>query len=167
MVRVSRATALGRSLEGAVAVLLIALMFRNAPAIALVAALLPFWLSVAWLIAYVGLRNTAQERVRSQPAIPLRFAGPMGRFSLRPRGDGRHVEVLATGTVVAEVRATDLRDEIDFHVLVAPDEAADLGSAVGQAMEMVSAADEAHLDWDDHTAAGQDGRTDHLQHQGW
>jgi hypothetical protein len=167
MVRVSRATALGRALEGAVAVLLIALIFRNAPAIAMLAALLPLWLMVASLIAYVGARHPAREGVRGQPAIPLRFAGPMGRFSLRRRGDGRHVEVLATGTVVAEVRATDLRDEIDFHVLVAPDEAADLGSAVGQAMEMVSAADEAHLDWDDHAAPPRDSGGDQQRQHGW
>jgi len=133
----------------------------------MLAALLPLWLMVASLIAYVRCRHTGRQGVRGQPSIPLRFSGPMGRFSLRRRGDGRHVQVLAAGSVVAEVMATDLRDEIDFHVVVAPDEAADLGSAVGQAMEMVSAADEAHLDWDDHTAARQDGGTDHPQHQGW
>jgi hypothetical protein len=142
-------------------------MMRDVPAVALLVALLPLWLMVAWLIAYVGMHRMARDGVRHQPAIPLRFAGPMGRFSLRRRGDGRHVQVLATGTVVAEVRATDLRDEIDFHVLIAPDEASDLGSAVGQAMEMVSAADEAHLDWDDHATPPRDSGGDQQRQQGW
>jgi hypothetical protein len=139
---------------------------RSAPAIALVVALLPLWLSIASLIAYVGMRDTARHEVQ-RPPIPLRFSGPMGRFSLRRRGDGRHVQILAAEAVVAEVRATDLRDEIDFHLVVAPEETADLGSAVGQAIEIVSAADEAHLDWDDHASARRDRRTDEPQHRGW
>jgi hypothetical protein len=142
-------------------------MMRNAPASALVAALLPLWLLCASLIVYVGMHHAARQGIQPRPPIPLRFSGPMGRFRLRRRGDGRHVQILAADAVVAEVRATDLRDEIEFHFDVSPDEARDLGSAVGQAIEIVSDADEAHVDWDDHAAARRDRGTDHPQHRGW
>jgi hypothetical protein len=53
------------------------------------------------------------------------------------------VEVVAGPAVVAEVRATDLRDEIVLHAETVPEEElADLGSAIGQAIEMAAAADE-------------------------
>ena len=54
--------------------------------------------------------------------------------------------------MLAEVKATDLQDEIVLHA-VPPDELEELGSALGHAIEMVSDADEAHLDWDDHGAS--------------
>lgn len=100
------------------------------------------WLILATLIRYVASRDAAvPESVRW---IPIRFSGGLGRFEVRSRGDGRHVEVIGPGkTVVAELIATHERDElvIDFDLADDPDVDA-FGAAIGLAIEMVAAADD-------------------------
>ena len=105
------------------------------------AALIGAWLCIAALIRYVGLRATS-----SRPPgrwIPLRLSGDLGRFELRPRGDGRRVEVRAGSEVVAEAIATDDGDELvlDF-VAESNSDLEAFGAAIGQAIEMVAVADE-------------------------
>jgi hypothetical protein len=148
-------TYLRHALVGALALLTLALLRgREIPVVAAVPALLALWLCLASVTLYVALRSRRDGRpAKSFRGIPLLFAGPTGRFALRRRGDGRQVDIIAGSAVVAEVRATDLRDEIDLHLdPVGVDELDDLGSALGQAMDMVVAADEAHEEWDDHGA---------------
>jgi hypothetical protein len=104
-------------------------------------ALLGAWLCVASAIRYAALR--AESRPERSWWIPLRFSGDIGRFKLRPRGDGRRVEVRAGQEVVAEAIATDERDELVLNTdLVADSELDALGAALGQAIEMAAAADE-------------------------
>jgi hypothetical protein len=148
--RAERITALGRALLGAITLLAIAPSLEGAPNLALAVSLVPMWLLFASLIGYAGSLSAQRQRGEGRLFIPLRFSGSTGRFRLRRRGDGRHVQILEADTVVAELRATDMRDEIHFHGAVAPEDSRDFGSAVGQAIELVSVADEAHLDWDDH-----------------
>ena len=54
--------------------------------------------------------------------------------------------------VLADIKATDLQDEIDLHA-VPPDALEDLGSALGEAIRVALDADDAHLDWDNHGAS--------------
>lgn len=145
----ARVTALGQALIGAVGVLLgLLATTRGFGPLAWGTALLALWLCTASLISYFGmpLPQSAAE-VSRRRLIPLRFSGPTGRFGLRPRGDGRKVEVTAGSEVVAEVIAADLRDEIILHFDAVEDgELPDLGSALGQAIEMAAAADEDSAD---------------------
>jgi hypothetical protein len=149
-----RGLALRGVLVGIAAVLLVALLPADVSMIAQVGILVGLWLCLASLLVFAG-----GHWIRSQPpgtrSIPLRFSGSMGRFRLRTRGDGRHVEIVSDGVVLAEVKATDVRDEIELHEPVPSDELEELGSALGRAIEIVSDADEAHLDWDDHGASGE------------
>jgi hypothetical protein len=104
-------------------------------------ALLGLWLCVASLIRFASLR--AEPRAETLLSIPLRFSGDLGRFELRPRGDGRRVEVRAGQEVVAEAIATDERDELVLNTgLVADSDLDAFGAALGQAIEMAAAADE-------------------------
>jgi hypothetical protein len=106
------------------------------------AALLGIWLAFAWLIRYAGLIGH-QPASRMLRWIPLRFSGPIGRFGLRPRGDGRHVEVSVGSVIVAQVIARDDGDEIVLEPeAVADSELEAFGAALGQAIEMAAAADE-------------------------
>ena len=139
-----------RSWESA-GILLIAILPADYAVIARGGLLLALWLFFGSLLAYAGLHG--RSHASRAPFIPLRFSGPMGRLLLRKRGDGRHIEIVSEGVVLAEVKATDLQDEIVLHEAVPPDELENLGSALGHAIEMVSDADEAHLDWDDHGAS--------------
>ena len=105
------------------------------------AALFGIWLCIASLIRYVAMRTeSSREPIRW---IPLRFSGDLGRFELRPRGDGRRVEVRAGSEVVAEAIASDEGDELvlDFGA-VSDSELEAFGAAIGQAIEMVAVADE-------------------------
>lgn len=141
----SPVTALSQALLGAAAVLIVLLVpTRDLGPLAWGPALLALWLCAASLISYFGMRLPRSARVvPRRQFIPLRFSGPTGRFALRPRGDGRKVEVTAGPRVVAEVLASDLRDEIVLHGEAVPDEELrDFGSAIGQAIEMAAAADE-------------------------
>ena len=141
----ARVTALARALLGVVGVLLgLLAATRGAGPVAWGSALLAFWLCAASLIRYfgIGFPQPASEVSRLR-LIPLGFSGPTGRFSLRPRGDGRKVEVTAGSEIVAEVLASDLRDEIIIDYDAVEDgELPDLGIALGQAIEMAAAADE-------------------------
>ena len=123
------------------AYVLVTLLLPIEPMHRYAAALLGIWLLFASLIRYVGLRGAASPLARGR-WIPLRFTGELGRFQLRPRGDGRRVEVRAGAEVVAEAIATDEGDEllVDFE---APDdsELEAFGTAIGQAIEMAAAAD--------------------------
>ena len=159
------ALALRGALVGAAALLLIAILPADSSLIAQIGILLALWLCFGSVLVYV-----ARHRTRSDPAgapvIPLRFTGGMGRFALRRRGDGRHVEIVSEGVVLAEVKATDLRDEIQLREPIASDELEDLGSAIAQAIDIVSDADEAHLDWDD-DGVSEDWDTDQPRSKGW
>ncbi len=106
------------------------------------AALFGIWLCIASLIRYVALRTESSSR---EPIrwIPLRFSGDRGRFELRPRGDGRRVEIRAGSEILAEAIASDDGDELvlDFEA-IGDAELEAFGAAIGQAIEMVAAADE-------------------------
>ena len=105
------------------------------------AALLGIWLCIASLIRYLALRTeSSREPIRW---IPVRFSGDLGRFELRPRGDGRRVEIRAGSEIVAEAIASDEGDELvlDFEA-IGDAELEAFGAAIGQAIEMVAAADE-------------------------
>lgn len=105
------------------------------------AALFGIWLCIASLIRYVALSTeSSREPI---PWIPLRFSGDRGRFELRPRGDGRRVEIRAGSEIVAEAIASDEGDELvlDFEA-IGDAELEAFGAAIGQAIEMVAAADE-------------------------
>jgi hypothetical protein len=155
------ALALRGALVGAAGILVVANLPAGFPVIAQAGVLLSVWLFVgSLLLAYAARHSARSQSSRSQPSrsprtpsIPLRFSGSMGRFRLRPRGDGRHVEIVSEGVVLAEVKATDLQDQIEFREAVPSEDVEDLGSALGQAIELASHADEAHLDWDDHGAS--------------
>ena len=127
---------------GAVFVLLIALLGLE-PQQMYPAGLLGVWLCFGSLIRYWALVAQRSAPAEASRWIPLRFSGPTGRFWLRPRGDGRRVEVRARSQVVAEVVAADAGDEI---VLggepVADSELEEFGTALGRAIEMAVAADE-------------------------
>lgn len=105
------------------------------------AALLGVWLCFASLVRFLSLH--VEPRGEARRWIPITFSGELGRFELRPRGDGRRVEVRDGPEVVAEAIATDEGDELVLNVpLVAESELEAFGSAVGQAIEMAAAADE-------------------------
>jgi hypothetical protein len=144
---------LGRAILGAVAMLVVGLLPSGATSeVTSAAALLGLWLCVSSLIGYLESRRPADESGEPQrPLIPIRFEGPLGAFSIRPRGDGRLIEIVLSKTVVAEVQASDFRDEIRFVRAITAEEAEDFGSALGQAIEMACAAEEAHMEWDDHS----------------
>ena len=105
------------------------------------AALVGIWLCIASLIRYVALRTESSRKPIRW--IPLRFSGDVGRFELRPRGDGRRVEIRAGSEIVAEAIASDDGDELvlDFEA-VGDAELEAFGAAIGQAIEMAAAADE-------------------------
>lgn len=98
-------------------------------------------LVVGGLIRHVGSPATrAPEPLRW---IPIHFSGGLGRFELRSHGDGRRVEVRSGQAVVAELIATDERDELVLDFGLADDPEIDaFGVAIGLAIEMVAAADE-------------------------
>jgi hypothetical protein len=118
------------------------LLLPTASTIRYAAALIGVWLLVASLIRYVALHRRLSMPTFRRP-IPIRFAGNLGRFTLRPRGDGRRVEVRAGDEVVAEAIATDEQDELVVDLEAVSDAELDaLGAAIGKAIEMAAAADE-------------------------
>jgi hypothetical protein len=137
-------TTLSRALLGALPMLMIA--FLPSPWLLAwgVVALLGLWLCVASLISYFGMRlQNSTTTMPHRAPIPLRFSGPTGRFALRACGDGRKVEIVAGSHIVAEVIAADLGDEIVLHADAVPDhELEELGSAIGQAIDIAATADE-------------------------
>jgi hypothetical protein len=149
--------ALRGALVGITGLLMLAVLPADNAVIAQGGILLALWLCFASVLAYAARHGTRSRAPGTSP-IPLRFSGPTGRFTLRRQGDGRHVQVVSEGVVLAEVRATDLQDDIELHA-VPSDGIEDLGSALGQAIQVASDADEAHLDWDDH-GASEDWDTD-------
>ena len=158
------ALALRGALVGAAGLLLIAILPADSSLIAQIGILLALWLCFGSMLVYAArLRTRSQRRL---PLIPLHSSGPTGRFSLRKQGDGRHVEIVDAGVVLAEVRATDQRDEIELHAAVPSNDLEDLGSAIAQAIDIVSDADEAHLDWDDH-GTSENWETDQPRSKGW
>lgn len=143
--RTARATivALVRAVLGAGTVLAIVRLDIWEPShIAVPTLLAAAWLCAASLLHLAGLELTRLTApVRRGPGIPLRFAGSTGRFVLRRLGRAR-VEVRAGSEVVAEVVADDLGDELVVYDVESLSEAElpELGSAIGQAMEMTVAA---------------------------
>ena len=117
-----------------------------APTIRYAAALIGVWIVFASLIRYVAFdREHPMHTFRR--AIPIRLSGNLGRFTLRSLGDGRRVEVRAGAEVVAEAIATDERDELVVDLDAVDDAELDaLGAAIGEAIEMVAAADEERPD---------------------
>ena len=105
------------------------------------AALFGIWLCIASLIQYAALRTKSSRKPIRW--IPLRFSGDLGRFELRPRGDGRRVEIRAGSEIVAEAIASDEGDELVVDLEATSDaELEAFGAAIGQAIAMVAAADE-------------------------
>ena len=151
------------ALVGVSGLLLLAVLpAGDASVIVQVGMLVALWLCLASVLVFA-----ARHGIRSQPPRASHSAAllrPHGQVPLRKRGDGRHVEIVSEGVVLAEVKATDLRDEIELHA-VPSDGLEELGSALGQAIELVSDADEAHLDWDDHGAS--EDWTDQPSSKGW
>jgi len=134
--------ALFSALVGALYVLVI-LLLPIPPMQRYTAALFGVWLGIVSLIRYVTLR--AEPPTEALRSIPLRFSGELGRFRLRPRGDGRRVEVRAGSELVAEAIATDDGDELVLHAQhVADSELGAFGTAIGQAIEMAAVADADH-----------------------
>lgn len=133
-----------RAALGAVALLVVTRLQAYEPQhIALVVLLGAAWLLTSSVVHFVALRLTGWARsVRRAPTIPLRFAGPMGRFVLRRLDRGTRVEVHAGMEVVAEVIAGESGDEVVVYDIggVAEGELPELGSAIGQAMEITVAA---------------------------
>jgi hypothetical protein len=122
--------------------IVVVLLMPTAPVIRYAAALVGVWVLFASLIRHAGLhRDLPMQTFRR--AIPIRFSGNLGRFTLRSRGDGRRVEVRAGAEVVAEAIATDERDELVVDLETVDDSELDaLGAAIGEAIEMVAVADE-------------------------
>ncbi len=130
------------ALLGATLVLVVALL-PTRPVLSYPMVLLGIWLCFAALIRYAALIAERASLPESRAWIPLRFSGPIGRFRLRPRGDGRRVEVRAGSQVVAEVIADDGGDQLVFDpTALADSELEAFGTALGQAIEMAAAADE-------------------------
>ena len=120
---------------------LVIVLLPMAPMQRLSAALLGVWLCFASVIRYLSLRADSSRHALRW--IPLRFSGDLGRFELRPRGDGRRVEVRAGPEVIAEAIATDEQDVLVFNdPIVDESEVEAFGTALGQAIEMAAAADE-------------------------
>jgi hypothetical protein len=119
-----------------------ALLMPAASSIRFAMALIGVWLLFAATIRYAAIRRGLPIPTFRRP-IPIRFGGNLGRFTLRARGDGRRVEVRAGTEVVAEAVATDERDELVVDLEAVDDAELDaLGSAIGEAIEMVVVADE-------------------------
>ena len=111
--------------------------------IALVVLLGAAWLLTSSVVHLAALRLGGWLRsVRRAPTIPLRFTGSMGRFVLRRLERGARVEVHAGMEVVAEVVAGESGDEVLVYDIagVAESELPELGSAIGQAIEITVAA---------------------------
>ena len=126
----------------AVLCLAAALLLPADPAVRFAAALIGAWLLFAALIRSARFSREAATAIFRRP-IPIRFSGQLGRFTLRPRQDGRRVEVRAGGEVVAEAIASDERDELLVDLEGVEDDELDaLGVAIGKAIEMAAAADE-------------------------
>ena len=134
--------ALIRAVGSASFVLTIAL-WPIPPSQLLATALLGVWVFFASLIRYVGLHAEPTSPAETFRSVPLRFSGPIGRFRLRPYGDGRRIEVRAGSQVVAEVNAADDGDAILLNPETVADSELDaFGAALGQAIEMAAAAEE-------------------------
>lgn len=137
----ARRTTLGAIALGGLYVVAV-LLIPTATTIRYAAVLIGVWLLFASLIRYAALHRRFAMPAFRRP-IPIRFSGNLGRFTLRPRGDGRRVEVRAGAEVVAEAIATDERDELVVDLEAVDDaELEALGAAIGEAIEMVAVADE-------------------------
>ena len=133
-----------RAALGLVAVLLVTQLQVYEPQhIALVVLLGAAWLLTSSVVHFAALRVAGwASSIRHAPTIPLRFGGPMGRFVLRRLERGTRVEIHAGAEVVAEVIAGASGDEVVVYDIggVADGELPELGSAIGQAMEITVAA---------------------------
>lgn len=98
------------------------------------------WLGIGAAFQAVQLiASCSRSALASIPSIPLSFAGPTGRFTLRRR-DRTRIEVVAGAAVVAEIIADEQGDELVIYEL--PDDngsgLVELGSAIGQAMDLAA-----------------------------
>ncbi|MGH2383939.1 MAG: hypothetical protein ACRDGB_02655 [Candidatus Limnocylindria bacterium] len=133
-----------RALVGAAALVVVLRFEAYEPRhLALATVLGAAWLCTSSLVHYTALRVIRWSyAMRRAPTIPLRFAGPTGRFTLRRLDLGTKVEVRAGIDLIAEVTAADDGDEVvvrDVGTITAT-ELSELGSAIGQAMEITAAA---------------------------
>lgn len=142
--RRATAQAVLRAALGVVALFVVTSLETYEPQhIALVVLLGAAWLLTSSVVHLVALRLGGWLRsMRRAPTIPLRFTGSMGRFVLRRRERGARVEVHAGMEVVAEVVAGESGDEVRVYDIAAVSESElpELGSAIGQAIEITVAA---------------------------
>jgi hypothetical protein len=119
---------------------IVRLEIREPPAVALAALAAGAWLCLASLFdaaAMVVMRLASRDP--QSPPIPLRFAGSTGRFVLR-RWERSRVEVRAGADIVAELLTDQRGDELVVYDVasISTAELPDLGSAIGQAMEIMA-----------------------------
>ncbi|MEO5987153.1 MAG: hypothetical protein ABIW50_00545, partial [Candidatus Limnocylindria bacterium] len=103
--------------------------------------LIGVWLGIgAGIHAVQLIASRSRAALPAMPSIPLRFAGPTGRFALRRRDNAR-IEVVAGDQVVAEIAADEHGDELVIYEMPDGDESGliELGSAIGQAIVLASA----------------------------
>ncbi len=105
------------------------------------------WLGIgAGIHAVQLIASRSRAALAAIPSIPLSFAGPTGRFVLRRR-DRARIEVVAGDEVVAEIVADGQGDELVIYEV--PDDGEtgliELGSAIGQAIELAAANPTAEL----------------------
>lgn len=133
-----------RAMVGAAALVVVLRFEAYEPRHLAVATLLgAAWLCTSSLVHYTALRVVRwSHAMRRAPTIPLRFAGPTGRFTLRRLDRGTRVEVRAGIDLIAEITAAGAGDEVVVHDVgtMATDELPELGCAIGQAMEIAAAA---------------------------
>lgn len=135
------ANSLFRAIVGGMTVLAIMrLEIREPPAVVLAALAAGGWLCLASLFdAAAMVLMWLASRDLQNPSIPLRFAGSTGRFMLR-RWERSRVEVTAGSAVVAELVTNPRGDELVVYDVasISAAELPDLGSAIGQAMEIMA-----------------------------
>jgi len=132
-----------RALLGLVALMVIVRLPAVEPLHLVVVTLLATWLCFASVLHQVALWLARWGWFHARaPRIPLRFDGSTGRFSLRRFDSGRKVVVTDGSEVVAEVIAADAGDEVVVYDTEAVTDAEldELGSAIGQAIEITVAA---------------------------
>ncbi|MEO6577500.1 MAG: hypothetical protein ABIO99_01185, partial [Candidatus Limnocylindria bacterium] len=103
--------------------------------------LIGVWLGIgAGIHAVQLIASRSRAALAAIPSIPLSFAGPTGRFALRRR-DRARIQVVAGEAIVAEIVADERGDELVIYEVSDHDETEliELGSAIGQAIELAAA----------------------------
>lgn len=103
--------------------------------------LIGVWLGIgAGIHAVQLIASRSRAALAAIPSIPLSFSGPTGRFALRRR-DRARIQVVAGDELVAEIVANEQGDELVIYEVPDDDESGliELGSAIGQAIELAAA----------------------------